>query len=97
METKDVYKARIDAQLKEWSAKIAELKVKAERAEADLKAGYLKEVEGLKVKKEALQLKLEELKKTGDEAWETLKAGMEHAASDLKTAINNAAEKFKKQ
>ena len=96
METKDEYKARIDAQLKEWSARIAELMAKAERTEAGLKAEYLKDVENLKVKKEALQVKLEDLKKTSDDAWETLKAGMEHAASDLKTALNNAVAKFKK-
>ena len=95
MDSKDEYKARIDAQLKEWSARIAELKAKADAAEAGLKAEYLQQVETLRLKKEETQAKFEELKKTGDEAWETLKAGMEHAASDLKTAINNAAAKFK--
>jgi hypothetical protein len=40
-------------------------------------------------------LNLEELKKTGDDAWETIKAGLDHAAHDLKTAINNAVSKFK--
>ena len=95
METKDAYKARIDAQLKEWSAKIAELKAKANVAEAHIKAEYLKQVEALQTKKEETQTKLEELKKAGDEAWETLKVGVEHAAFELKNAIYNAASKFK--
>lgn len=95
METKDAYKARIDAQLKEWGAKIAELQAKAEAAEASARIEYLKQVEALRMKKEKTQLKLEELKKAGDEAWETLKAGVEQAASDLKDSINSAVSKFK--
>lgn len=95
METKDEFKARIDAQLKEWSARIAELKFKADVAEASVKAEYQKQVEALSLKKEETQAKLEELKKTSDEAWETIKVGVEHAAQDLKTAINNAMSKFK--
>ena len=95
METKDEYKARIDAQLKEWSAKIAEMKAKADVAEANIKAEYQKQVELLRIKKAETQAKLEELKKTGDDAWETIKAGLDHAAHDLKTAINNAVSKFK--
>lgn len=95
METKDEYKARIDAQLKEWSVRISGLKAKAEVAEAGVKSEYLKQVEALRLKKEETQAKLEELKKTSDEAWETIKAGVEHAAHDLKTAINNAVSKFK--
>lgn len=95
METKDAYKARIDAQLKEWSAKIAELKAKAEVAEASAKVEYVNQVEALRLKKEKAQAKLDELKKAGDEAWETLKAGVDQAVSDLKNSINSAVSKFK--
>ena len=95
MESKDVYKAKIDAQLKEWSIRIADLKAKAELAEANVKVEYLKQVEDLRTKKEEIQAKLEELKKAGDEAWETLKTGVEQAASELKDSINIAISKFK--
>ena len=95
MESKELYKAKFDAQLKEWSTKIAHLKAKAELAEANVKVGYLKQVEDLRSKKEETQARLEELKKAGDEAWETLSTGVEQAASELKAAIKEAAAKFK--
>lgn len=95
MESKDVYKAKIDAQLKEWSIKIADLKAKAELAEANVKVEYLKQIELLSARKEKAQAKLEELKIAGDEAWESLSKGMEKAVSELKDAINNAIAKFK--
>ena len=95
MESKEAYKAKIDAQLKEWSIKIADLKAKAELAEANVKVEYLKQIELLSARKEKAQAKLEELKIAGDEAWESLKAGMEKAVSELKDAINSAIAKFK--
>jgi len=95
MDTKDSYNAKIDAQLKEWSARIAELKAKAELAEASVKVEYIRQVEVLRIKREEIQVKLEELKKSGDEAWEILKAGVEQAAADLKNSINSAVSRFK--
>ena len=95
MESKDVYKAKIDVQLKELSGKIAELKAKADLAEAQVKVEYLKQIDSLRAKKEETQAKLEELKKAGDDAWETLKNGVEKAASELKDSINSAIAKFK--
>jgi hypothetical protein len=96
MESKDAYKAKIDAQLKEWSIKIADLKGKAELVESNVKVEYLKQVDAMRAKKEETQAKLEELKKAGDDAWETLKAGVEKAASELKDSINSAISKLNK-
>ena len=95
MDSKDVYKAKIDAQLKEWAVKIADLKSKAELAESTLKVEYLKQIEALRAKKEETQAKLEELKVAGDDAWDTLKAGVEKAVSELKDSVNSAISKFK--
>ncbi len=94
MSSKDVYKDKLDEQLKEWSIKIADLKIKAELAEANLRVEYIKQVEMLRVKKEEAEIKLDELKKAGDDAWETLKSGVDKAASELKYAINSAISKF---
>ena len=40
MSTKEVYIEKLEAQLKEWSAKIDVLEAKAEKAEADTKIKY---------------------------------------------------------
>jgi len=95
MDTKDAFNAKIDAQLKEWSTRIAELKARAELAEASVKVEYIRQVETLRIKREETQAKLEDLKNAGDEAWEILKAGVEQAAIDLKNSINSAVSRFK--
>ncbi|MBC8413442.1 coiled coil domain-containing protein [bacterium] len=95
MESKDIYRAKIDAQLKEWAVKIADLKGKAELAEASMKVEYLKQIEALRLKKEEAETKLEDLKNAGDDAWDVLKSGMDKAVSELKNALNTAVSKFK--
>jgi chromosome segregation ATPase len=95
MESKEAFKAKMDAQLKEWSTKIAQLKSKAEVAETMIKDECLRQVDTLRVKSEEANEKLEELKKSGDEAWDTMKAGVEKASSELKDAINSVVSKFK--
>ena len=45
MDKKDLYIEKLNAQLKEWSASIDMLKVKADKATADLKIAYYKQLE----------------------------------------------------
>jgi hypothetical protein len=85
----------MEAQLREWGAKIDELKAKADKAEASAKIEYLKQVEALKAKRDAAQAKLGEIKAASEEAWEILKTGVEHAWNDLKSALDAAVAKFK--
>jgi hypothetical protein len=50
MISKDAYKSKMDAPLKEWSTKIAQLKSKSEVAETTIKAECLRQVDALRVK-----------------------------------------------
>ena len=59
-------------------------------------AGYENQIRQLKDKRDVATLKLQELKSSGSEAWDTLKAGAETAWTDLKSAVTAAKEKFKK-
>ncbi len=95
METKEAYKEKIEAQLREWGAKIEELRSKADQAKADAKIEYMKQVEELRKKRELAQGKLEELRSASDEAWDAIKVGVEKASADLKSAIDSAISKFK--
>jgi len=49
----------------------------------------------LQTNTENTQAKLEELKSASDEAWETIKGGVEKASVDLKSAIDGALSEFK--
>jgi SMC interacting uncharacterized protein involved in chromosome segregation len=96
MKNREEYIDKLAAQLKEWSAKIDELEVKARAAKEDAKAGYENQVSELKKKREIATRKLQELKSTSSEAWDVVKAGAETAWADLMKAVNEAKEKFKK-
>jgi len=89
------YEEKLDAQLKEWNAQIALLKAKAENAKADSKIDYYKTIEALEDKQNKAKAKLQELKTSGDEAWEAVKAGAEKVWAEVKTAYHDAASKFK--
>ena len=89
------YEEKLDAQLKEWNAKIALLKAKAENAKAGVKIDYYKTIEALEQKQDKAKTKLLELQTAGDEAWEAVKTGAEKAWNEVKTALHDAVEKFK--
>ena len=88
------YEEKLEAQFEEWNAQIALLKAKADKAKADAKIEYYKNIEALQHKQEAAGKKLRELKTAGDEAWEDPKTGAEKAWDEVKAAYHSAASKF---
>jgi hypothetical protein len=86
MGLKEAYQEKLEAQLKEWSAKFNELRAKAEMAKADAKIEIQKHLQTLQAKQEAAHQKLEELKKAGADTWEKAKPGLEQAMDGLKRA-----------
>lgn len=85
MGMKEAYQEKIEAQLREWTAKINELKAKADGAKADAKIEIQKRIGTLRVKQEEAQAKFQALKQVGTEKWEQLRTGLDKAMDDLKT------------
>jgi len=95
MVSKEQYREKIEAQLKEWQTKIEELKVKAQQASADAQLHYEKQMETFRPYIEAAKQKLQELKTSSGGAWSEMQAGMETAWNDLKAAWDRAISRFK--
>ncbi len=95
MSAKNAYEQKLQAKLDEWKADIDKLSAKAEQAEADTKLEYQKQVEDLKKRREDMRERLGELKKSGDSAWEDVKAGIENAWTSLEDAMRKATQRFK--
>lgn len=89
------YEEKLDTQLKEWDAEIALLKAKAENAKSDAKIDYYKTIETLEHKQDKAKTKFQELKTSGDEAWEAVKGGAEKTWDEVKAAYRDAVSKFK--
>jgi len=94
MSEKKAYQDKMEAQLREWQAKIDVLKAKADKAEAEQRAKYYERIEKLRAKKKAADAKFAELRQAGEGAWEDIKAGMEKAWDDLKLSVEKAKKKF---
>ncbi|WP_020157508.1 sll1863 family stress response protein [Methylobacter marinus] len=95
MKQREVYVHKLQTQLDEWNAAIDQLKVRADQAEADVKAEYDKHIDELRQKQQSAWSKLEELRQAGDEAWENLKADVEAASNSLGESVNLATTRFK--
>jgi hypothetical protein len=93
---KETYVEKIEDQLKEWGTEIDLLKAKAEKAKAEAKIIYVKQVEDLRAKEESVKQKVNEIRESGDEAWEDFTKGVEDALKDMKKALKQAASRFKK-
>lgn len=94
MQDKKSYLQMLADQLREWDTEIDELKVKAHLAKADAKDELQKQIEDLRVQKEAAQGKLKQLQDAGDEAWDDIKVGVEKSWTEMKGAFRSAMAKF---
>lgn len=97
METKKAYQKKMEARLKELAGKIDLLKAKVDKTNAEANIKYYEQNKVVWSKREMLRQRLHELKKSGDEAWEELRAGVYIAWDDLKYALNRAVSRFKKR
>ena len=96
-EKKKAYQEKIEAQLKEWGARIDGLKARAEASGADLKIKYGKQIDDLRARQEIVQQKLRELKASGGETWEGIKSGIDKNMDDLRGTFDQAVSKFKEK
>ena len=92
---KQAFQQKLEAQLKDWDAKLDELKVKALEAKAELRADYEKQIDTLSGKRTVAQAKLQELRLRTEDAWEDLKGGTERAWDEMRKALDQVASRFK--
>jgi multidrug resistance efflux pump len=95
MGLKEAYQEQMEAQLKEWAAKIDQVKARADVAEAGAKVEYYKQIETMRAKADAVRTQLNGMKASSEAAWESLKGGVESAWTDLKASVEGAVAKFK--
>ncbi|MEJ2658494.1 MAG: hypothetical protein P8012_15105, partial [Desulfobacterales bacterium] len=92
---KDAYVQKLHAKLDEWNADIDKLKAKADQAKAETRLKYQKEIENLQKKRKAIEIKLTELHRAGEGAWEDLKSGVQSAWDSMEEALKSARTRFK--
>ncbi len=83
---------KIESQVKTVQAKLDTLKARAESAKADAE---LKSIADLLIKKQAIDRKLNELKKSSETAYQQARADIESRVAELKKSVQAIEIKFK--
>jgi peptidoglycan hydrolase CwlO-like protein len=94
MTEKELYLQKAKARLKELQAEVDKLKAKASVASGEIQRELTVKMESLDNKIEQGKGKLDELGTAGDEAWESLKNGLESAWDSVNNSFNDAAGKL---
>lgn len=95
MSSRDEYVRKMQAKLEEWNADIDTLTAKAGEVSGDLKKEYSEQIAALQAKQAVAREKIEELQKSGESAWQDLKAGADLAWSAISEAVDSAKSRFK--
>jgi predicted nucleic acid-binding Zn-ribbon protein len=95
MGEKEIYKQKLQAQLEAWRAELDKLKARSKEIQADAQLDLHKQIDLLEEQVADANRKLNELADAGDEAWMSLKAGLEASWASLKRGFGEAAEKFR--
>jgi len=95
MATKEADQRKLEAQLKEWDAKLDLFSAKAQKATADAQIKYENELESLKSKRAAARQTFEAPGKRSENACKDMKDGVEKVWDEMSRAIEKAAARFK--
>ena len=90
MPTKEVFISRMEADLKEMSAKIGRLRARCEESDPEKRSIFENDIEGLQQKYGEAAKSIEELKDADDHEWEDFKEGCEKLVRDLQETLNHA-------
>ena len=91
METVESHVGKMEAELRQWGARLDKLVAKADAAGTAAKVDYRERLDDLKNKYHAAEKKLAELKAAGSSKWDTFKGGIESAWSELEKAFTKLA------
>lgn len=91
METVQAHVEKMEAELKQWGARLDKLLTAAHAASADMKTDYRKRLDDLRQKYVAAEKRFAELKAAGSGKWEIFQGGVEAAWRDLATAFTRLA------
>ncbi len=94
MERREAYQQKIEAQFREWDAKLDVLEATADKAKAEARIEYQKKIEELKAKKEELSATLRELSRGGETAFENLKGKLDDGVEAIQRGLDKVREKL---
>ncbi len=93
---RNAFLKRVQSALKELDDEIDELAARAEKVDRDARIRYDEEIAVLRMKRAAVDAKIQRLRDAGAASWGALKSGVQDATDDLRKAIGKAVERLRK-
>ena len=94
---KKAYIEKVQAQIREWEAKLDLLHAKADISTAEMKIKYMKSIKKLKQQKAHIEEQLDELQEAGEDVWEGIKGKVDDAQEELRGFIHGILPKKETQ
>jgi chromosome segregation ATPase len=94
MDDRKEYMNKLRDKFEHSKKQIEQMRANADRAEANIKQDYLREVDALESKLHGFQNQYSQLESANETAWDSIKLGAESAWEGLTEAVENAAKRF---
>ncbi len=95
MDSREIYKEKIEKQLSKWKTTIDDLKTKIDQTEQIARAKLHTQLDSLHGKRARAEKLLEELSATSQVAWEEIKSGVEKGWTELKRTAKETTSKVR--
>jgi len=95
MTARDDYVKKLKEQLDRWNTDISKLEARAKQPLVGMKDAYEKQLQDLRKRRDAMQQKMTEIQKAGDQAWDHLREGADKAWKAMEESFKNAWSVFK--
>ncbi len=95
MSEREAYQEKYAAQLKIWEAEMAKLKAQAEKANAEAKAEYYRQLDELYEQQAKAKEHYEAMVEANERAWQDLRSKSEAAWKDMSDGIKSAWSRFR--
>lgn len=95
MHTKETFKKDVESEVRGVQVKLLELRVKAKKARADVRGGYVEHINLLEDKMKKTEHQLNMIDEIDDQhAWEELRHGVEDSWAALQDTLQDAISSF---
>lgn len=95
MDTRELYKQKVEAQIHEWSATLDVLKARTEKLTVQAKLDMQPSIDAVHAKYDAAKAKLDKIGAATDDTWDEVVKDVDHAWSDLKAAVEGTFDALK--
>ncbi|HRI70118.1 MAG TPA: hypothetical protein PK156_38070 [Polyangium sp.] len=95
METRELYKQKVEAQIHEWSAKLDVLKAKSEKLTVQAKLDMQPSIDAVHAKYDAAKAQLDKIGTASDDKWDEVVKDVDQAWNDFKAAVEGTFDAMK--